>query len=68
MTIAIYNQHCTMAGHECFDFDPDDPSDDICIYDVTAEEADQLEENAKHVGAGRDRFLISCAETIRQYL
>ena len=71
-TIAIYDQHTTLAGRWAWDWDPetDAESDDYLVYEGTREQiladADAADERATQSGAGDDVFWRRVARSLRE--
>lgn len=62
ITVAIYAEHTAQAGQRCYEFDAENPSDDVVIFSGTPRElkdmAREWKERAADAGAGRDLFMI----------
>jgi len=71
-TIAIYDQHTTLAGRWAWDWDADtdSESDDYLVYEGPREQilehADAADERAAQSGAGDDVFWKRVARSLRQ--
>lgn len=72
-TIAIYDQHTTLAGRWASAWDPDTDdaeSDDYLVYEGTREQiladADAADERATQSGAGDDVFWMRVARSLRE--
>ena len=71
-TIAIYDQHTTLAGRWASAWDPetDAESDDYLVYEGTREQiladADAADERAAQSGAGDDVFWRRVARSLRE--
>ncbi len=77
--IAIYGQHHTRAGNQCYDVEITDDglaihpeteleNSDVSVYDVSEEEIDRIEKMVDLAGAGKDVFLLKVANTLRENL
>ncbi len=72
--IAIYNQNCTMAGHQADieisqDGEPIGPgAGDVTTYPLTGYQANVFGSLARQSNAGPDHYYYRCARTIRENL
>ncbi len=72
-TVAIYDQHTTLAGRWALAWDPDTDdaeSDDYIVYEGTRDEiladANAADERAAQSGAGDDVFWRRVARSLRE--
>ena len=71
VVVAVYAEHCTMAGKRCWDEDMiERESDDIVVYGGTPAElaatADALAGEQAGAGAGHDIYLSRVIRVLRE--